>query len=384
MSFDVVMLTSAHSATDDRIFYREAKTLHEAGQSVCVVGRHRQSEILEGIHIRALRAAPSRMQRLQLGLTVLRIAITLNGRLYIIHDPELIGVALILRLLGKKVVYDAHENLPVQIQQKDWIPKSMRWVVAPAVASVEWAASRLLNGIIAAVPAIATRFPARKTTLVRNFPTRSALATLGEGPLITRRTNVVIYTGGLSRVRGIRELVEAFRELEGAELWLVGDFDDPAFRQEILATLPRNVRWLGWKPHPEVLKLYRRAKLGAVLLHPTPNHRCALPVKLFEYLGAGLPIIASDFPEYKELVQGCGMQVDPRNINEIRNGITALLTNDLALTEMSTRARQRVVAFFSWQDEGTRLVKFCTRLMAPPRAIAGTILAASPGHSHTR
>jgi glycosyltransferase involved in cell wall biosynthesis len=384
MSFDVVMLTSAHSATDDRIFYREAKTLQEAGYSVCVVGRHGRSEILEGIHIRALRAARSRMQRLLLGLTVLRTVIALRGRLYIIHDPELIGVALILRLLGKKVVYDVHENLPAQIQQKDWIPAPMRLVVAPMAASVEWAASHLLNGIIAAVPAIAMRFPTRKTTLARNFPTRSALATLAEGPPINLRANVVIYTGGLSRVRGIRELVEAFRRLEEAELWLVGDFDDTAFREEILASLPSNVLWLGWGPHLEVLKLYRLAKLGAVLLHSTPNHRCALPVKLFEYLGAGLPIIASDFPEYKELVQGCGMQVDPRNVDAIRNGIRALLSNDVALTEMSTRARQRVVASFSWQDEGARLLKFCTGLMAPPRAIAGTILAASPGHSHTR
>jgi glycosyltransferase involved in cell wall biosynthesis len=384
MIFDVVMLTSAHSATDDRIFYREAKTLHEAGQSVCVVGRHLRLEVLEGIHIRPLRGAASRPQRLLLGLTILRIAITLNGRLYIIHDPELIGIALILRLLGKKVVYDAHENLPAQIQQKEWIPKPIRGVVAPAMASVEWAASQVLSGVIAAVPAIAARFPARKTILARNFPTRSALETLAEGPAITQRANLVIYTGGLSRVRGIRELVEAFRQLEGAELWLVGDFDDPTFRQELLARLPNNVQWLGWKTHPEVLKLYRMAKLGAVLLHPTPNHRCALPVKLFEYLGAGLPIIASDFPEYKDLVEGCGMQVDPTNVDEIRNGIKLLLTNDLALTEMSTRARHRVVASCNWQNDGARLVDFCTRLMAPPLAIAGTGLSSSPGPSNSR
>ena len=383
MTFDVVMLTSAHSATDDRIFYREAMTLHEAGQSVCIVGRHLRCDILEGIHIRALRDAPSRPQRLLLGLTVLKTAIALNSRLYIIHDPELIGVALILRLLGKRVVYDAHENLPAQIQQKDWIPKPIRWVVAPTIASVEWAASHLLSGIIAAVPAIAARFPARKTILVRNFPTRSALQTLAEGPAITQRANLVIYTGGLSRVRGIRELVEAFRELEGTELWLVGDFDDPTFRQELLATLPGNVKWLGWKTHPEVLKLYRMAKLGAVLLHPTPNHRCALPVKLFEYLGAGLPVIASDFPEYKELVQGCGIQVNPTDVDKIRNGIKMLLTNDVELAEMSTRARQRVVDSFSWQGEGVRLVRFCTEHMAPPGVIAKTILASSPGHSDT-
>jgi glycosyltransferase involved in cell wall biosynthesis len=216
MAFDVVMLTSAHSATDDRIFHREAKTLSEAGYSVAVVGKHPQSEIVDGIHVHALRAARNRSQRLLLSIDILRAALRLNGTLFIIHDPELIGIALILRLLGRNVIYDAHENLPAQVRQKDWIARPFRWALAPSAAGVEWFAARTLSGIIAAVPAIQRRFPSRKTVLVRNFPTRSALATLAEGPPLAERKNVVIYTGGLSRVRGICELVEAFRALEGA------------------------------------------------------------------------------------------------------------------------------------------------------------------------
>jgi glycosyltransferase involved in cell wall biosynthesis len=383
MNFDVVMLTSAHPATDDRIFYREAKTLVEAGRSVCIVGRHPRSEILEGIHIRALGASPSRVKRLLLGVAILNIACELNARLYIIHDPELIGIAFVLRLLGKKVVYDAHENLPAQIRQKDWIPRPLRWVLVPTAAALEWVASRLLSGVIAAVPAIQVRFPSSRTELIRNFPTRSALATLADGPPISTRANVVIYTGGLSRIRGIRELVEAFRRLDGAQLWLVGGFDDAAFQKDITSSLPHNVLWLGWRPHPEVLKLYRMAKLGAVLLHSTPNHRCALPVKLFEYLGAGLPVIVSDFPEYKEFVQDCGIEVDPQNVTAIRSAISALLADNAMLTEMSARARQRVVASFSWENEGTRLVEFCTKIITGRDSLPGAIVTDSPRHLHT-
>jgi glycosyltransferase involved in cell wall biosynthesis len=383
MNFDVVMLTSAHAATDDRIFYREAKTLVEAGQAVCVVGRHPTSEILEGIHIRALGATKSRLRRLLLGVAILDIACELKARLYIIHDPELIAIALLLRLLGKRVVYDAHENLPSQIRQKDWIPTPLRWVLAPAASALEWVASRLLSGVIAAVPAIQVRFRASHTELVRNFPTRSALATLAEGPPISTRANVVIYTGGLSRIRGIRELVEAFRGLDGAQLWLVGSFDDTGFQKEITSSLPHNVLWLGWSPHPEVLKLYRMAKLGAVVLYSTPNHRCALPVKLFEYLGAGLPTIISDFPEYKEFVLGCGIAVDPQNVTAIRSAVSLLLGDDAMLTEMSVRARQRVVASFSWENEGTRLVEFCTKIMTGHDLLPGAMVRDSPRQLHT-
>ena len=374
MPFDVVMLTSAHSAMDDRIFYREARTLSNAGYSVCVVGKHPRSELMDAIQIRAVRAVSARYQRLWLGTSILKTALALNGKLSIIHDPELIGIALIMRMLGKKVVYDAHENLPAQVRQKNWIPQPVRWALVPAVAALEWIASHALSGIIAAVPAIQARFPARKTVLVRNFPTREALETLAEGPPISDRADVVIYTGGLSQIRGIHELVEAFRGLCGAELWLVGEFDDPTFRDEVISNLPTNVKWLGWRPHLEVLELYRNAKLGAVLLHSTPNHRCALPVKLFEYLGAGLPVIVSNFPEYEALVHGCGLLVDPMNVVEIRKAIKNLTSDESTLRRMSLEARRRATADFSWESEGIRLVKFCSRLIAPSPADLSTSL----------
>ena len=382
MVFDVVMLTSAHSAMDDRIFYREAKTLSEAGYSVCIIGKHPRSEIVDGIQIRPLKAAPTRLQRLWLGGSILRAALALDGRLFIIHDPELIGIALIMRACGRRVLYDAHENLPAQIRQKQWIAKPLRWALVPAVALIEWFAARGLTGIIAAVPAIQVRFPSQKTALVRNFPTRSALALLADGPPLSGRPNVVIYTGGLSRIRGIGELVEAFRELDCAELWLVGEFDDPGFRDEVVLKLPPNVKWLGWKTHPEVLKLYREAKLGAVLLHSTPNHRCALPVKLFEYLGAGLPVIVSNFPEYECLVRGCGVQVDPTSVSEIRKAIAALLSDESALRQMSAEARKRTMTDFTWEDEGKRLLEFCSKLMAPLPTVAA-VLQESSRHSPT-
>ena len=271
MAFDVVMLSSAHSATDDRIFYRESKTLVEAGRSVCVVACHPQSEVLEGVHIRALPVSPTRLERLLLGTTILRIALQLHPRLYIIHDPDLLAIGLLLRLLGKKVVYDAHENVPLQLLQKEWIARPVRRALKPLIAVVEWVATELLSGVIAAVPEIQARFSPSRTVLVRNFPTAGALALLAQGPPLPSRANVVIYTGGLSRIRGIRELVEAFRELPEAELWLVGQFDDPMFQEELVSSLPLNVVWVGWRPHPCISSSYSGMSL-ATTGKPAPKY----------------------------------------------------------------------------------------------------------------
>ena len=360
------MMTTAHPAVDDRIFHREAQTLAEAGFSVCIIGQHPSSEQFGGIWIEALPNPANRRQRLLLGWTLLQLALEMGGKLFLFHDPELFGVALILSLLRNKVVYDCHENLPASMLQKDWLPRWARGLLVPAVWLVEWLCSRLISGVIVARDELMSRFPKRRTVLVRNFPRASALAVLGQGAPIQWRRNVVIYTGGLSPIRGIRELVQAFKTLETpeAELWLVGKFEAQQFEKEILASLPTNGKWLGWKEHTEVLKLYQFAKVGMLLLYPTPNHRYSLPVKLFEYLGAGLPVIASNFPELADLMGGCGYQVDPYDVEQIRDAMQRLLSEPSPTVEMSRLARKRVLTSMSWEPEGHRLIDFCSRLVS--------------------
>lgn len=360
--FDVVMLSTAHPATNHRVFYREARTLEEGGLSVCVVARHPVSEVVDGIPIEALPTAKTRLQRLAIGWKAFRMARQLNGRVYIFHDPELFGVGLLLRILGKQVIYDAHENLPKLVLQKDWIPLAIRYILFPITWLTEWLASRLLSGVIVAVPVMQGRFPASRTILVRNYPTPEVIRSLAAGPPLSERKNVVIYAGGLTPIRGIRELVNAFEQIPEAELWLVGNFDSRQFKDEVLRDAPANVRWLGVMPHPQLLELYRAAKLGANLLYPTPNHRMSLPVKLFEYLAAGLPVVTSNFPEFGEIVEGCGIQVDPRSVIAIRAAIRQLLSSETDLGRMSARARARILSSFSWEGEGRRLLEMCSRL----------------------
>ena len=361
LHFDLVMLTTVHRATDDRIFHREAKTLVEAGMSVCVMGPHDKSGLIDGVWVDALPVRSSRRQRFALGWVVLERCLRTNAKLFLFHDPELFGVGLILRLLGRHVIYDCHENLDLQVLQKTWIPEWARKSTAATVRITEWLLSRALSGVIAASPSMLSRFPRKRTTLVRNFPTAEAMERLAGGLSIDRRAEIVIYAGGLSRIRGIKELVEAFRgpELRHAELWLVGAFDDENFREEIVNALPPNAKWLGWREHTEVLKLYPQVKVGAVLLYPTPSHRGALPVKLFEYFAAGLPVVASNYPEMVSLVGPCGLCVDPKSVQEVREALVTLLSGQTKTWEMSTLARERAVNSMSWPREAERLISLC-------------------------
>ncbi len=362
-SYDVIMLTTAHAATDDRIFYREAKTLAEAGLAVAVIGPHSKPEMLDGVWIEALERQKTRFRRLMQGWTVIRLSLRLRGRVFLFHDPELFGVALVLRLLGKKVVYDCHENLPAQVLQKTWIPRPFRRPVSSAAWLLEWVGSRLLSGVAGARDAVLPRFPKKRRILVQNFPTEQALKS-AEGLPLHLRENIVIYAGGLSRARGIGELVEAFRHIrpEEAQLWIAGNFSDPVFEREIVGNLPPNAKYLGWMEHPQVLDLYKSVKIGMNLLYPIPSHRNSQPIKLYEYLAAGIPVIASDFPEFTEILEGCGVQVNPKDPVQIERAIRDLLSDPARLDEMSRIGRERVLASYCWKGEGMRLVGLCTQL----------------------
>lgn len=367
--YDVVMLTTVHRATDVRIFHREAKTLMRAGLAVCVIGPHTKSECVDGVAISALPRRRSRIRRLMLGWPLLRRALDLSGKLYIFHDPELFLVAFVLVMAGKRVLFDCHENLTMQILQKPWLPKPLGWLLVPAVLSGLWLGTRMITGVITEKVAMMWAFPAQHTVVIRNFPAEEALAVSQQGSPIAQRRNIVIYAGGLFRVRGIQELVEAFRGLQGvAELWLVGEFEEEDFQRQIIETLPANVAWLGTKDFTEVLKLYQASKLGAVVLYPTPSHRHAIPTKMFEYLGSGLPVIASSFPEWRDIVDGCGVQVDPHDIRQIQDAVRHLCANDAEVSAMSKVGRERVAKHFSWRNQGEQLVEFCSKLICQEQA----------------
>ena len=112
----IVQLTSVHPAFDVRIYHKECKTLAASGYDVFLVAPNEQSQNFDNVRLYAIRRAPNRKIRfLTAGITVFLRALSLNGRIYHFHDPELIPIGILLKLSGKKVVYDVHEDISKQI-----------------------------------------------------------------------------------------------------------------------------------------------------------------------------------------------------------------------------------------------------------------------------
>lgn len=370
----VVQLTSVHTPFDIRIFYKECRTLAQAGYDVVLVVPHDKSQVVDGVRIRAVPKPKNRRERMMKTIwQVYKAAVAENADVYHFHDPELIPVGIMLKLKGKKVIYDVHEDVPRQILTKFWIPSLLRPVTAKCASLFEKLGSKFFDGIIATTPTVASRFPDCKTILVRNFPILGELVSPDAMPYYDRPANIV-YVGGISALRGIREMIKAMELLPeemGARLCLAGTFSSAELHNEI-CVMPgwEKVEFLGWQTREQVRSLMGLARIGLILFHPAPNHYDSDPNKLFEYMSAGIPVVASDFPfsdfpTWKKIVKetGCGILANPQDPHSIAVAIEWLLEHPNDAETMGKRGQEAVYKFYNWDHEAKALLDFYGRLL---------------------
>lgn len=150
-----------------------------------------------------------------------------------------------------------------------------------------------------------------------------------------------------------------------ARLVLIGEVARD-IRDEL--ALEPHIDLLGWRPPDEVHELLGTARIGLCVLHPVRNYVESLPTKLFEYMDAGLPVVASDFPAWREIVNGagCGLLVDPLDPAGIARALRYLLTNPDRAQTMGERGRAAVRKDYQWEREAESLLRLYDRL-APRR-----------------
>jgi glycosyltransferase involved in cell wall biosynthesis len=365
----VAMLLHKSVEHDSRV-RREAKALAEAGHAVTVVELDTGAGgELDGFSRRSAappawvrRTLPFQGYRAVFLASFLARLLSLRPDVVHAHDAAMLLPGLLgARLTRAKLVYDSHE-LATGVPYRDG-----RW--AAFVRSIERVAVPRADAVITVTDGISERLQAlyglrERPAVVRNV---SELSLPREGRGALRRAlgltdePLVLHQGAPAPDRGGEQLVDAMTEVPGAHLAFLGSspfsgYEDGLRARAEAAGVRERVHFLPSVPLDRLLAYTADADVGVSLLQDTcENHRLALPNKVFEYVVAGVPVLASDLPELRRLVRRLeiGEVVPPADPSAVAHRLAAMLA---APPGPAARQALRAAAHeLRWERERLRL-----------------------------
>lgn len=354
----ITHISSAHARYDIRIFVKMCSSAAKSGYNVnLIIADGQKNEIKNGVKIIDVGAKTgNRISRMtKTVLKVYKAAIKTKSDVYHLHDPELMTIGILLKLRGKKVVFDAHEDLPKQIKSKAYLNPISRIVLSGFFSFFEWTFCRFFDYVITATPAIRDKFKKinKNTIDINNYPLENELFTQDQ---ITEKTKIV-YTGIITPIRCAAEMIEAVNLIDNQILYMAGPIRDKT--TELLINNDPKVDYLGTLSRNEMSALFSQALAGLVLYSPLPNHIESQPNKMFEYMSAGIPVIGSDFPLWREIIEAydCGICVNPHDPKAIAEAIVYLRGNKTRASEMGENGRKAVIGVFNWSSQEKKLIE---------------------------
>jgi len=381
-------LTSAHSPYDARIFYKEARSLKKAGYDVVIVapgspGKPEaagsgQETGTEGIRIRYVPPFSGRVERFLNLKNIYRAAVEEKADIYHFHDPDLVFTGLKLkRRLKKPVIYDVHEYYSDSLRTRYWIPAPLRRLAAAVFELVEKRAARSFAAIITVnshMEALFKKYNPEGTVLY-NFPLEGQFdfprPEEHDDSLPSRPT--ILYLGGINKERGLEVILEAMSlvrdRFPGAVCEMVGPVDTGGLSGNYLPLEPwlekGNIRLKGKIPYNEVPEILRQSSIALVPLLPTLNYRKAIPVKLIEYMAAGLPVVGSRFGYIEKIIRenDCGRLAEPGSPESLAEEICYFIEHPEEALRCAQNGWDAFRQRYSWKNEEKKLLTLYERIL---------------------
>lgn len=354
-------LSSVHSRFDTRIFYKECSSLAKAGYDVSlIVADGGKYEIKNGVKIYGLKKQKSKLRRMLITPSALfKTAISLNADIYHLHDPELLPLGMKLKNSGKNVIFDSHEDVERQLLSKPYLHPLIARILSLFYAIYEKRVVSSLDLIITATPFIRDKFKKYHNNVIdiNNYPIIDEL----KSEKRKSKGNSVTFIGGITEIRGIKQMVKALELCTtNVRLKIAGNFLSQSLRDEVMQYEGwRNVDELGYIDRKEIQNLLSTVQAGLVLYLPLPNHINAQPNKMFEYMSAGVPVLASQYPLWKTIIEGkqCGVCVDPTDPKAIAQAIDWIINHPKEAHLMGMNGLNAIKKFYNWKNEEKKLIE---------------------------
>jgi glycosyltransferase involved in cell wall biosynthesis len=264
-----------------------------------------------------------------------------------VHDPELLPAVVLAAVLGRRVVFDLHENLPAQLDSRPGWPAPVRRLAA--------AAARWLLRLTRRVARVTVAEEGYRDLFggdVAVFP--NYLPPLAVGPRPADPRGGVVYVGDGTEASGIDVALAAVASSEVSLGFDVIGRCAPALAAELTETARRqgvDLRLHGFLPLDRALRIVAGSVVAVSPLRDLPNYRHSLPTKILEYLAVGVPVVASDLPGTAAEVGGLPgvVLVEPANATALAAAIRSA-ASDPALREAARDHAGLVRSERAWPD----------------------------------
>lgn len=363
-SVDITVMTTAHNMGDTRITARQCTSL-ASRYSLLLMGCDDDPAATPFDLATSVHEMPNgRLGRLKRVVDFVRDGRGAGTKVVHLHDPELFLAVPILRRRGHRVVIDLHEDYPKQVSHNPRIPSALHSPARRAVRAFVHRISRLADGVVVASPEIADTLPV-DSYLVQNFPRLDEFGSAPSWREYEARPSTVFSIGTNTPERAFLEMVDANEIVVAdtdARVIIAGPVHQESARRR-MDSAP-GIEFPGRCDRAEVKTLLGMATVGLCLLHRTPQYEEARPTKLFEYMLAGLPVVASDFGPTADIVTkfDCGILVDPRRPDQIASAITGLVNDPETAWRLGQNGRAAVEKHFVWDTEEAVLYDLYARL----------------------
>lgn len=359
----ITHLTSVHPRYDTRIYIKECTALANVDDYdvSLIVADGLGNEDKNGVHIFDVGKLHGRINRIfKTSKKVLSEAIALDSDIYHFHDPELIPIGVKLKKLGKKVIFDIHENVGLQIKDKEYIPRGLRNLISYIYRKYEKLMLKNFDYLILAEDSYRVYYESlnQNIEVVLNMPDIESLQGFASKE---RNKNELFYIGGISKNRGLDVTIDAIKivkdKIPDIYFHCIGPYSEELLNSIDMKGLEKNIKFYGRMPLLDGLKYSKNAKIGLSILKPIGNYTRSYSTKIFEYMAMGLPVITSNFELYKNIVEKykCGICVNPLDPQEIANAIIYIINNHSQAEDMGQNGRNVVLERYNWFMEKKKL-----------------------------
>ncbi|MBU5454986.1 MAG: glycosyltransferase family 4 protein [Clostridiales bacterium] len=371
MKKKICHISTVHNENDNRIFYKQCRSISKAGYDVSLIVSSDRKKTVDGVNIIPLAKRSGRIGRIIYSrIEAYKKALEINADIYHFHDPELIPIGSKLAKKGKKVIYDVHEDVPKQILSKSYLgPNWFRKMISVIFNKYEKSKCKGFSAVVTILDELIDDFKKSNKNVisVKNYAIRDMIDK--SNPLENKDNRddfILIYIGAITKIRGIKEMIRVTEAFNGkVKLWLIGSWESEELRKECESLDGyKNTKYFGQMEAKDLYKYVKAADVGMSILHPTPNYKQSIPTKVIEYMACEIPIILSDFQYWGRLFGDVGIYVNPLDINVISKAIEYFINNKEKAKLIGHKNREIFMNNFCWDTEEKKLIDLYEKILA--------------------